>query len=520
MIRGVAGAAARAARQSPVKRGGGALRLKSAQAAQHAQLETSFDLAELSERIREPSAALGEQPAPLRRPTRPSWGSAVAEGGRPRRKSPRRQRAAPSVAAEPAAPKQPAAPAEGCSALPSVYPRLADDWNTSRNAGRPADVHVDDATGLLAAGRRDRTVHWQCRHGADHAWQGTVSSRIANPACPFCEGSRASSTNNLAQLRPEIAEMLEPQRNFKALGFRVKVDVRGADVESSTDGISDGEFALLVEAINAKQLAGAIGVKQHQVESFSWTSATEAGGECKEHSVLIQLRALELAGEEAETVETAATGVQRLFGLPREWVGAEVQPLGAECLTVTDGRKLWWNCPRGPDHVFEATTRQLASGKTSGACSCPFCANRKVSVTNSLQSVFPELASEWHPSLNGELTPDDVTFQDRATVWWRKRDPRTKVLLEWKTPVAQRARYLRFMGQVRQQNQAEWDETFTAMQSEAHANRRLPRRRKRRERGLMFGAAWEQREERTELLHQLELDEESGDEAFSGAESE
>ena len=32
-----------------------------------------------------------------------------------------------------------------------------------------------------------------------------------------------------------------------------------------------------------------------------------------------------------------------------------------------------------------------------GHC-CPFCSNKKVSVTNSLAQVFPELAKEWHVS--------------------------------------------------------------------------------------------------------------------------
>ena len=44
---------------------------------------------------------------------------------------------------------------------------------------------------------------------------------------------------------------------------------------------------------------------------------------------------------------------------------------------------------------------------------CPYCSNKKVSVTNSLARVFPELAREWHPVLNEGLGPEDVTCARR-----------------------------------------------------------------------------------------------------------
>ena len=45
---------------------------------------------------------------------------------------------------------------------------------------------------------------------------------------------------------------------------------------------------------------------------------------------------------------------------------------------------------------------------------CPYCSNKKVSVTNSLARVFPELAREWHPVLNEGLRPEDVTCARRT----------------------------------------------------------------------------------------------------------
>ena len=41
-----------------------------------------------------------------------------------------------------------------------------------------------------------------------------------------------------------------------------------------------------------------------------------------------------------------------------------------------------------------------------------------MSKDNSLGKTYPELASEWHPTMNGKLTPEDITFGSGKKVWW------------------------------------------------------------------------------------------------------
>ena len=51
---------------------------------------------------------------------------------------------------------------------------------------------------------------------------------------------------------------------------------------------------------------------------------------------------------------------------------------------------------------------------------CPYCAGRKVLVGfNDLETLEPELAPQWHPSLNGTLTPRMVTTGSHQKVWWQ-----------------------------------------------------------------------------------------------------
>jgi len=49
---------------------------------------------------------------------------------------------------------------------------------------------------------------------------------------------------------------------------------------------------------------------------------------------------------------------------------------------------------------------------------CPYCNGKKVNVTNCLATINPELALEWHPVKNGDLTPYNVTARNTRNVWW------------------------------------------------------------------------------------------------------
>jgi Probable Zinc-ribbon domain len=94
-------------------------------------------------------------------------------------------------------------------------------------------------------------------------------------------------------------------------------------------------------------------------------------------------------------------------------------------------RLIWWKCPKGDDHEWRVAPHHRASR----ARGCPFCANRSVSVTNSLASVAPSIAREWHPSKNGALGPDRVVAQSHRKAWWRCHADRSHV---WRASLANR----------------------------------------------------------------------------------
>ncbi len=103
------------------------------------------------------------------------------------------------------------------------------------------------------------------------------------------------------------------------------------------------------------------------------------------------------------------------------------------------------------DFEWEAAVYSRDSG-----IGCPFLSNKSVWVGfNDLETVNPELAKEWHPAKNGNLTPQNVTRNSDKKVWWIL--PYDDIItgkhydFEWKAKIDNRARgkgcpYLSFKG--------------------------------------------------------------------------
>lgn len=81
-------------------------------------------------------------------------------------------------------------------------------------------------------------------------------------------------------------------------------------------------------------------------------------------------------------------------------------------LSAGSNKKVYWLCPNGHTYLSSPSTRLQP-------CGCSVCARKVVEVgVNDLLSRSPEIASEWHPTLNGDLKPEMVMFQSNKKVWW------------------------------------------------------------------------------------------------------
>ena len=90
---------------------------------------------------------------------------------------------------------------------------------------------------------------------------------------------------------------------------------------------------------------------------------------------------------------------------------------------------LKWQCLKDDcKEIFELAWHEIYSG-----IGCGFCSGHQVCLSNCLATKNPELAKEWHPTKNDDLTPYDVTCGSDKKIWWLCNKGH-----EWKAVIASR----------------------------------------------------------------------------------
>ena len=112
-----------------------------------------------------------------------------------------------------------------------------------------------------------------------------------------------------------------------------------------------------------------------------------------------------------------------------EWHPTKNGNLKPTDIAADSNKKVWWMCKHG--HEWQATVASRNAG-----LGCPYCSSKKVLLgVNDLQATNPELATEWHPTKNGDLKPTDVAADSNKKVWWKG-----KCGHEWETSPKVRGR--------------------------------------------------------------------------------
>ena len=245
----------------------------------------------------------------------------------------------------------------GFNDLATQYPELARQWDYTKNIPvLPADV----TTGS------HRLVWWKCEKG--HSWRASVRSRVSGNGCPVCAGRQLlAGENDLATRFPELAQEWDRQKNGTLTP------------ESAIPGSS--------RRVWWRCKAG-----------HSWFAS-------------ISSRAYRNSGCPVCTGKLVLPGFNDLASqnpvLAAQWDAERNGTLTPQQVTLTSNRKAWWICEKG--HSFQAVIASRANG-----IGCPYCTNKKVLAGfNDLATVEPRIAAEWHPTLNGSLTPEMVTAGSR-----------------------------------------------------------------------------------------------------------
>lgn len=251
--------------------------------------------------------------------------------------------------------------------LKTLRPDLAKEWDYEKNGALTPDM-VTIATG--------RKVWWKCDKG--HSWQAAPHSRTTQKSgCPYCSGRVAVPGETDLQTRfPEIAAEWHPTNNGKL-------------TPRDVTGVSGKKVWWLCPEGHTYQMAVS-----------DRTSLNEGCPYCSGHKVL----------EGFNDLATLRPDIAA------QWHPTKNGDLKPTMVTVNSGKKVWWICDKG--HEYPATIAKRTDKKDPRGC--PYCANRKLlKGFNDLATVYPTIARQWHPTLNGDLTPDQVLPGAGKKIWWQ-----------------------------------------------------------------------------------------------------
>lgn len=116
--------------------------------------------------------------------------------------------------------------------------------------------------------------------------------------------------------------------------------------------------------------------------------------------------------------------------IAKEWDYEKNGNLNPNEVTYGSGKKVWWLCDKNHSYAATVSNRSLGKG-------CPYCAGQKVSPEMSLAKTNEQLASEWHPTLNGSLTPTDFLPHSHKKIWWKCPNFAEH---EWQATIASRSK--------------------------------------------------------------------------------
>lgn len=310
---------------------------------------------------------------------------------------------------------------------------LLREWDTARNA---------PLTPQMVSYGSHTPVWWRCANG--HEWEAVVYTRTHGSGCPFCAGKKTQTGfNDLATQNPELAQQWDYAKNIPVLpadvtsgshrlvwwkcekGHSWRASVRSR-VSGSGCPVCAGRQLLAGEKDLVSQFPE-LALEWDRQKNGALTPESAIPGSSRRvwwrceagHSwfASISSRAYRNSGCPICAGKQVLQGFNDLASknpaIAMQWDAKKNGTLTPQDVTIGSNRIVWWRCAKG--HSFQAAV----ATRTMQASNCPYCTNRKVLAGfNDLATVEPRIAAEWHPTLNGTLTPEMVTPGSTKRVWW------------------------------------------------------------------------------------------------------
>lgn len=301
----------------------------------------------------------------------------------------------------------------GFNDLETKNPKLAQEWNYKKNYPlTPKDVMPNS----------NKKVWWVIPYQKENGeiinleWEANINDRNDGKGCPYigvAPKKVLKGFNDLATTHPELAKQWSSKNKIKPTEV-----MKG----------SNKKYIWELSYINS----------DGRTFLFEWETSinhrNDDGSDCPY-----------LCGKK---VHIGFNDLESNYpNIAKEWDYDKNYPLTPKDVVVGSQKKYWWVIT----HFDEISNKDIKlSWKMSvydrvNGKNCPYLGKNQFSLLigfNDLATVNPQLAREWHPTKNGNLTPKDVTCGSNRKVWWQKKilDENTNIYydVEWKAVISSR----------------------------------------------------------------------------------
>jgi len=315
--------------------------------------------------------------------------------------------------------------------LAVLNPSLAKEWHPTKN-GNLFPIMVAPSSGKKA--------WWVCDKG--HEWEATVNSRTSkNSGCPYCSNQSSEPEIRILTELMSIFDDVKSRYKIRSLeldiyipDFKIGIEYDGSYYHKNKES-QDKKKNIVIEKEGVKLVR----VRHHPLQPISSLDIVHFERGLTKTTLDKLISTIQLLIDKSHSEKINSYLVKNEFvnqdlfkkymsyfpspfpeksleylspKLCEEWNYKKNKPLLPSNFSVSSGRKVWWKCEKS--HEWEATIYARTNSNTG----CPYCAGKKIGLDNNLTVLNPSLAKEWHPTKNGNLSPDMVALGSGKKVWW------------------------------------------------------------------------------------------------------
>ena len=333
----------------------------------------------------------------------------------------------------------------GFNDLAHINPYIAKEWNYEKNGNKIPQKYT------CKSGIK---VWWKCEKG--HECKTSISNRSRGDGCPKCNSGIRTSFPEQAiyfYVKKIYPDAVNRCTDVLPNGMEIDIFIPSINVGIEYDGSVWHESDKALE----KEVKKYIECKRNDIFLIR---VKEKGGNARENSCDVMLRIddsfnneaysslfmqlskyikipneIDVKNDRVHIQENYKTEIKNnSFGskyadLVVEWDSEKNGMLTPYMFSSNSGERIWWKCCK--NHSWQTTISTRAKG--SG---CPYCSGRyAIKGENDLQTLRPEIASEWNYNKNGNLLPCEFKSQSNKKVWWKCKEGH-----EWEAIIANRTR--------------------------------------------------------------------------------